>query len=121
MQIEFVAAGAAVGEKSALALVVFEGEVLAGAADCAAIDSSVWDDRNGRDPRLKEIRVVGRTRDWPAPPFAVSRAIDAEMRRAIAASLTRSAPVGLEAIVPADDADYDLIRRGMALARDVAW
>ena len=96
-------------------------QVLAGAADCAAIDSSVWDDRNGRDPRLKEIRVVGRTRDWPAPPFAVSRAIDAEMRRAIAASLTRSAPVGLEAIVPADDADYDLIRRGMALARDVAW
>ncbi|ODT57587.1 MAG: leucyl aminopeptidase [Phenylobacterium sp. SCN 69-14] len=32
MQIEFVAAGAAVGEKSALALVVFEGEILAGAA-----------------------------------------------------------------------------------------
>ncbi|WP_374579727.1 leucyl aminopeptidase [Phenylobacterium sp.] len=35
MQIEFVAAGAAVGEKSALALVVFEGEVLAGAAAAA--------------------------------------------------------------------------------------
>lgn len=32
MQIEFVAAGAAIGEKSALALVVFEGEVLGGAA-----------------------------------------------------------------------------------------
>ena len=32
MQIEFVAAGAAIGEKSALALVVFEGDVLGGAA-----------------------------------------------------------------------------------------
>ena len=32
MQIEFVAAGAAIGEKSVLALGVFEGEILAGAA-----------------------------------------------------------------------------------------
>ena len=32
MEIEFVAAGAALGEKTALALVVFEGDLLSGAA-----------------------------------------------------------------------------------------
>ena len=39
MQIEFVAAGAAIGEKSVLALGVFEGEILAGAAGQADADA----------------------------------------------------------------------------------
>jgi ABC-type phosphate/phosphonate transport system substrate-binding protein len=95
--------------------------VLAGGADCAAIDSTVWDDRVSRDPRTRDLRVVARTRDHPVPPFSLSRTIDADLRRAIAAGLVRSAPVGLDAIVPASDADYDPLRSAMAVAGRVAW
>jgi phosphonate transport system substrate-binding protein len=95
--------------------------VLAGEADCAAIDSTVWDERSARDPRLQELQVVATTRDHPAPPFSVSRALDADVRRAITAGLVRTTPAGLDAIVPATEADYDPLRRGMGIAQQVAW
>jgi phosphonate transport system substrate-binding protein len=95
--------------------------LLAGEADCAAIDSSVWDDRCARDPSTRELSVVARTRDHPVPPFSVSRALDADLRRAITAALVGSAPVGLHAIVPAAGADYDPIRTAKAFAGQVAW
>ena len=96
--------------------------VLAGEADCAAIDCSVWDARSARDPRLRELQVVARTRDHPAPPFSVSRALDADVRRGDhgrPGAVARAA--GLEAIVPATDTDYDPLRRAMTLAAPVAW
>ncbi len=95
--------------------------VLAGEADCAAIDSTVWNDRVKWDRRLDELRIVARTRDWPAPPFAMSRRLSASVRSAIAECLVGSVPDGLERIVPADPADYDRIRRAMSLAERVAW
>jgi ABC-type phosphate/phosphonate transport system substrate-binding protein len=95
--------------------------VLAGDVDCAAIDSSVWDDRIARDARLRTATVVARTRDWPAPPFAVSRALDDGVRRRLVTSLTHAAPAGLVAIVPARDRDYDPIRRAMTATGSVAW
>ncbi len=95
--------------------------VLAGVADCAVIDSSVWDHRVRRDPRLHALRVVVRTRDWPAPPFALSRRLNASLRAAITELLVGSLPDGLDRIVPAGSADYDSIRRGMLRAERVAW
>jgi len=97
--------------------------VVAGEADCAAIDCSVWDDGVAvGDARMGELTVVTRTRDHPAPPFSVSRALDPDVRRAIAAGLVRSArAAGLEAIAPACDADYDPLRRAMTFAAPVAW
>ena len=62
-----------------------------------------------------------RTRDYPAPPFSVSRALDPGVRRAIAAGLVASTPSGLDGIVAASDADYDPLRRALALAGQVAW
>jgi phosphonate transport system substrate-binding protein len=95
--------------------------LLAGEADCAAIDCSVWDARRARDPRLQELEVVATTRDQPAPPFSVSRALDADLRHAITAGLLRATPTGLDAIVPANDADYDPLRYAMGVAEGVAW
>jgi ABC-type phosphate/phosphonate transport system substrate-binding protein len=95
--------------------------LLAGEVDCAAIDSSVWADRSEQDARFGSLRVLTTTRDWPAPPFALSRKIDVMRREAIVASLTRRPPGGLEAIVPATTKAYDTIRDAMTLAARVAW
>ena len=95
--------------------------ILAGGADCAAIDCSVWSDLAAHDDRLRELRIVARTGDRPAPPFSVSRSLGRDVRRAIVVGLTRSTPAGLDAIVAATGTDYDPIRRGMALAERVAW
>jgi phosphonate transport system substrate-binding protein len=95
--------------------------LLAGEADCAAIDCSVWDAWSARDPRIQELQVVATTRDQPAPPFSVSRALDPDVRRAITAGLLRATPAGLDAIVPATDADYDPLRYAMGVAEGVAW
>ena len=48
MEIEFVAAGAALGEKTALALVVFEGDLLSGAAGPALAAAAAGDDLRHR-------------------------------------------------------------------------
>ena len=93
----------------------------AGEADCAAIDCSVWEDRVGRDARARELQIVTRTRDYPAPPFSVSRALDPGVRRAIADALLASRPSGLDGIVAASVADYEPLRRAIALAGQVAW
>lgn len=96
--------------------------VVAGEADCAAIDSSVWDEGAVRDGWTRDLQVVTRTRDHPAPPFSVSRALGPDVRREITAGLVRSArAAGLEAIAPACDSDYDPLRRAMTLAAPVAW
>jgi phosphonate transport system substrate-binding protein len=95
--------------------------LLAGEADCAAIDCSVWDARTARDPRIHELQVVARTRDQPAPPFSVSRALDPDLRRAITDGLLRATPAGLDAIVPATDDDYDPLRYAMGVAERVDW
>ncbi|MEX1173132.1 MAG: PhnD/SsuA/transferrin family substrate-binding protein, partial [Chloroflexota bacterium] len=74
--------------------------LLEGTADAAAIDHTIWDDRRARDRRADdELVVVDRTRDWPAPPFSVSRALAPEVRDAVSAALVAARPRGLEAIV----------------------
>ncbi len=95
--------------------------VLADRADVAAIDDTIWRRWSERDPRVRDLVVVDRTREWPAPPFSVARALDERLRRAIADALLVLTPTGLSAIVPAVDADYDPIRMGMRAACDVPW
>jgi ABC-type phosphate/phosphonate transport system substrate-binding protein len=95
--------------------------LLAGDADCASVDGTVWTDRSATDPDLGALHVVEQTRDWPAPPFSVARRLEQGVREAIAASLIGSAPPGLDAIEPATSADYDPIRRGVETSARVRW
>lgn len=95
--------------------------LLDGRADIAAIDDTIWRRWIARDPRATDLIVVERTRDWPAPPFSVARRLDERLRRTIAERLPELRPAGLTAIVPAADADYDPIRKAMAVSRAVPW
>lgn len=95
--------------------------VLDGRADVAAIDDTIWAERVATDRRLDALRVVERTRPWPAPPISVSRSIDGEVRSAIVAALPEQRPMGLRRIVPASSADYDVMRRGVAVSRELGW
>ena len=77
-----------------------------GDADLASIDHTVWE---YLDP-LGSIRVVDRTRDWPAPPFALDRGLDPGVRERLGAALfaTRDT-AGLAALAPADRRDYEVM------------
>lgn len=89
--------------------------VRGGAADAAAIDSSVWAYLVAREPELeRDLVVVDQTIDWPAPPFAVSLGLDDDLRAAILETLTSASVPGLVAIVPATTADYDSMRFAIA-------
>lgn len=95
--------------------------VLAGSADVAAIDDTVWEHRLGLDDRLRELVVVDRTQAWPTPPFSLSRSLDPVVGESISPALTDLRPAGLDRIVPASSADYDPIRQGMTQAAQVGW
>lgn len=60
--------------------------VLQDEADCTALDSSIW----GLLPaELRDrLRVIERTRDWPAPPLSVARRLDGSRRPGIVEALT---------------------------------
>jgi ABC-type phosphate/phosphonate transport system substrate-binding protein len=95
--------------------------VLAGVTDVAAIDDTVFGPFAARDARARDLAVIDRTVDWPAPPFSVARRLPPEVRSAVTATLPTVRPPGLEAIVPADDGHYDPIRAAMAAAATVDW
>ena len=57
--------------------------------------------------------VIDRTRDWPAPPFAVHRRVAAETRRLLIDALTGATPgdvEGLTGISAAARSDYHVLR-----------
>lgn len=86
--------------------------VAAGEADLAAIDHTVWADLARRSQIGPEMRVIDRTRDWPAPPFAVHRRVSAGARRALLAALVAVSPgevVGLAGVSPASRLDYEVM------------
>jgi phosphonate transport system substrate-binding protein len=95
--------------------------LLAGTADVAAIDDTVWDARRATDPRLAALRVIDRTPAWPAPPFSLSRTLPAEVRAALTGALVGSAPTGLTGVVAASAADYAAMRAGAAASRRLGW
>lgn len=85
--------------------------LLAGEADVAAIDHTIWEHRLATDPAAHSLFVVDRTQDWPAPPFSASRRLDDV--DAVRHALVRTVPGGLERIVEAVSTDYDPIRAAM--------
>jgi ABC-type phosphate/phosphonate transport system substrate-binding protein len=95
--------------------------LLEGAADCAAIDDTVWSARIARDPRTTGLRVIDRTEVWPAPPFSLVPGPDPRLDAAVREALLDAAVPGLEAVAPATDADYAVFRDGLAASRSLAW
>jgi ABC-type phosphate/phosphonate transport system substrate-binding protein len=93
--------------------------VLAGEADTASIDDTIWEHLLATVPQIDELVVVERTRRWPAPPFSVPRGGDPEIRAAIVELLPSIRPDGLERIEAATNGEYDAIRQGMRLAAEV--
>jgi ABC-type phosphate/phosphonate transport system substrate-binding protein len=86
--------------------------VAGGEADIAAIDHTVWSKLVRQRQVAATLRAIDRTRDWPAPPFAVHRRISTGARRAIVASMSTISPneiVDLEGVAPASRVDYDVM------------
>lgn len=85
--------------------------VASGAADLAAIDHTIWTDaRTGG--RFADVRVIDRTPDRPAPPFAVHERVDPSTRRRLVAGLIttpQDSVAGLAGLLPASRHDYDVM------------
>ncbi len=88
--------------------------VLAGDADTAAIDDTLWAHLIGLDARLAELTVIDRTAEWPAPPFSTAGHLDADAAAAIEAALLAVTPAGLERIVGAEIDNYAVMRGPVA-------
>ncbi len=82
-----------------------------GAADLAAVDSTVW---SSLGSAVDGVRVIDRTRDWPAPPFSFRMGLDEADVIAQLARTARSARVrstGLTDVVAIDPEAYGPLRR----------
>ncbi len=91
--------------------------VARGDADVAAIDHTVWAQLARQLRAGTGLRVIDRTKEWPAPPFALHRRRPTDERRTMAAAMVAIPPkliVDLAGVVPASRADYEVMlhRRG---------
>lgn len=105
-------------------------KIVAGAADGAAIDSSVLEAELRSRPALTDqIRVVHTMGPSPSPPWVASTRVPARVRARVTdclASMHRSVEGasildswGIARLQPVDDADYEPIRRMTRIARSV--
>lgn len=79
-------------------------------ADCTALDSSIW----GLLPNdLRDrLRVVARTRDWPAPPVGVIQRLDDRQRAGVLdAFMATDADRAVEGFIPIEESAYDEMAR----------
>lgn len=81
-----------------------------GRSDAAAIDGTIWEWLTRTEPALTDrLAVIGRTVDWPAPPFVLSGALERPLRERLTAGLlaVRAGDVpGLERIEACDATRY---------------
>lgn len=75
--------------------------VLDGSADLASIDHTVWDDFRSTNSRADQLRVIGSTPDWPAPPLSIRASLSSEVRHELTQAL-----LAMPDIVTADPSDY---------------
>jgi ABC-type phosphate/phosphonate transport system substrate-binding protein len=85
--------------------------VCSSAADCSAIDHSIWDyERALPGSAANQLVVIDQTRDWPAPPFVLSRAVDAETVALVTSALLGAGPVpGVHSVRAADAERYGVM------------
>ena len=80
--------------------------VAARRCDVAGIDVTVWEHVSAAEPgAVKDLRVIDRTPDWPAPPFLVSSPAGH-----LTDALRAAVPAGLDRIVRTDAARYRELR-----------
>lgn len=93
------------GSHSASLLAILQDE-----ADCTALDSSVW---SLLPKEMKDrLRVVERTRDWPAPPVSVTRRLDdGERRGAVQTLMATGSDRAVERFSPIGRSAYDEMAR----------
>lgn len=99
-------------------------EVLAGGADCAAIDHTIWSNLVEGSVGTGRLRVIGLTDDWPSPPLALAHSLAEPLRGAIETSLVRVTAGqalrneirrhGVERLVPVGGGAYDPLRAAVA-------
>ena len=88
-----------------------------GEADVAAIDHTVWDHLSRTEPALTDaLRVVERTRDWPAPPFLLSRALPGAVRERLTHALVAIGENDVEGLDGIEPASADAYRTLLATA-----
>lgn len=75
--------------------------VLEDRADVASIDHSVWNARCEADPTLQDVRILARTRDWPAPPISIRSTLPEQIQQELVQTL-----VALDSVRPAHLSDY---------------
>lgn len=84
--------------------------IVAGRADVAAIDHTVWNHICSTTPEaVSGLVVVDHSRDWPAPPFSISRRLPSTTARMLIVALTQPPVPGLERIQPASVDDYRMM------------
>lgn len=89
--------------------------VLAGHADLAAIDSSLWD-ALAAEGRVGGLKALVSTTDWPAPPFSVRATLSGTARRQVVSVLLEN-----PAIAPAKIDDYEFMRERAAMVNERVW
>jgi ABC-type phosphate/phosphonate transport system substrate-binding protein len=88
----------------------------AGRVEVAAIDHTIWqhiDDKKLATSGSDALRVLGRTVDWPAPPFLLRDAVAPELAARLTKALIdlpRFAIAGIDRIVTASAGDYVMMR-----------
>ncbi|MBI5529307.1 MAG: PhnD/SsuA/transferrin family substrate-binding protein [Deltaproteobacteria bacterium] len=99
--------------------------IASGVADCAAIDSVVYEQVTAEDPSLAEaLRVIGRSPEFGMPPFTVPPGTDAALRdrlRDVLLGMHENANgravlsrIGVDRFLRANDADYAAVREMIA-------
>jgi ABC-type phosphate/phosphonate transport system substrate-binding protein len=86
--------------------------VASGAAECAAIDSSIWTDALLRDDSLAAgLRVIDQTIDWPAPPIMLRRSLAPQTRDDLTRALLDAADLpGVVSLESATSSAYDIMK-----------
>jgi ABC-type phosphate/phosphonate transport system substrate-binding protein len=88
--------------------------------DVISVDHTVWESAElaeSAETDLRDLRVLERTRDWPAPPFSVRTDLDRGVRDELVAalmSLPGGEVDGLDAIRSTQLSDYHEMRSPLA-------
>lgn len=84
------------------------------ACDVAAIDVTIWEHVVATEPEAAaNLRVIGRTVDWPAPPFSLGTHLEFERRDIVTAALLAVGPSNIPSLDGITPANSDLYRTAM--------
>jgi len=85
--------------------------LLDGVVDVAAIDSALWSFLVAENSGLGYLKVLGTTRDWPAPPLSIRAGLDDGIAEALRDALLAASDSSTPTLRPATAAEYENMLR----------